>query len=93
MAEANHTLQLTKLHASMTIATRTRALQVAMDHAKRRLQAQGLRVSQFSHRELVLRAEQYLAAHREELIADAKATVEQWAAEGVFGKRCAKSSK
>jgi hypothetical protein len=55
--------------------------------AKRQLSALGLRVSQFSHRELTLRAEAYLAAHREELVAEAREIVARWQAAGVFGKR------
>jgi hypothetical protein len=76
-----------QLHASMTLATNTLALQRAMKAAKAKLQAQGLRVSQFSHRDLVIRADQYLAAHRAELIAEAEAIVDHWRAAGVFGKR------
>jgi hypothetical protein len=75
------------LAASMTLATNTLALQAAMKAAKHQLQAQGLRPTHFSHRELVLRAEAYLAAHREELVAEAKQIVERWRVEGFFGKR------
>jgi hypothetical protein len=87
MAEANASLHLTQLHASMSIATNTLALQRAMKAAKAGLQAQGLRPSHFSHRDLVIRAEQYLAQHRAELIAEATQIVERWRAEGFFGKR------
>jgi hypothetical protein len=41
-----------------------------MKATKHQLQAQGFRPTQFSHRELRARAEAYLAAHRDELIAD-----------------------
>ena len=58
-----------------------------MNAAKRRLQAQGLRVSEFTHRELVLKAAEHLAQHREELIAAASVDVEQWRRKGVFGRR------
>jgi hypothetical protein len=75
------------LRASMSLATMTLARQAAMKAAKHQLSAQGLRPSQFSHRELTLRAEACLAAHREELIADAKQIVARWQAAGVFGKR------
>jgi hypothetical protein len=43
--------------------------------------------AQFSQRELTLRAEACLAAHREELIAEAREIVARWQAEGFFGKR------
>jgi hypothetical protein len=71
----------------LAIATNTRARQVAMNAAKRRLQAEGLRVSAFTHRELAVKAEAYFADHRVELLAEAKADVEQWRRKGVFGKR------
>ena len=87
MTEANASLHLTQLRASMSLATNTLALQRAMKAAKAKLQAQGLRVSQFSHRDLVIRAEQYLAEHREELTAEAKEIVERWRLQGFFGKR------
>jgi hypothetical protein len=87
MAEANRSVQQAQLRASMSLATNTLALQRALNLTKRQLQAQGLRPSHFSHRELVIRAERYLAAHREELIADAQRIVARWRVEGVFGKR------
>ena len=87
MAEAQSSVHLTKLHASMSLATHTLARQRALKAAKAKLQAQGLRPSQFSHRDLVIRAEQYLADHREELIAEATPIVERWRVEGFFGKR------
>ena len=95
MAEAPITLSptppstkaLAQLRVTLAFAAHTRARQVAMNHAKRKLQAQGLSVSAFTHRELVLKAEEYLAQHREELIADAKADVELWRQRGIFAKR------
>src|SRR5580704_17681803 len=89
MAEATQRLQQDKLHASISLATNTLARQRAMKAAKAGLQAQGLRPSQFSHRDLVIRAEQYLDLHREELIAEPTQIVERWQAEGFFGKRAA----
>jgi hypothetical protein len=87
MAEANASLHLTHLRASMSLATNTLARQAAIKEAKHQLSAQGLRVSQFSHRDLVIRAEAYLADHRETLVAEARETVERWRREGFFGKR------
>jgi hypothetical protein len=87
MAEANHTLHLAKLRASMALAAITLARRQAIKEVKRQLAAQGLRPSDFSHRDLVSRAEVYLAEHRAELFAEAKSIVEQWAREGFFGKR------
>jgi hypothetical protein len=63
MTEAKDTLQQAQLRTTLATAARIRALQVATGHIKCRLQAQGLRVSQFSRRELVVHAEQYLSDH------------------------------
>jgi hypothetical protein len=87
MAEATDTLHLAQLRTRLHCPTNTRARQIALDLTKRQLAAQGFRVSSFSHRELVAKAEAYLAQHREELIAEAKETVERWRVEGFFGKR------
>jgi hypothetical protein len=87
MVEANHTLHQAQRRASMSLATNTLARQAALKAAKHQLSAQGLRVSQFSHRDLVIRAEQYLAAHRAELMDEAREIVERWQGEGFFGKR------
>jgi hypothetical protein len=87
MAEASRSVQQAPVRASMSLATNTLALQRAMKTTKHQLSARGLRPSHFSHRDLVIRAEQYLAAHREELIAEAREIVERWQAEGFFGKR------
>jgi hypothetical protein len=84
MAEANRSVQQAQLR---TMATMTLARQRALKAAKRQLEAQGLRPSHFSHRDLVIRADAYLAEHREELIAEAKADVERWRLQGFFGKR------
>ena len=89
MAEATNSVQLTQLRARLHCATRTLAMRAAMKVTKRRLQAQGLKVSQFPQRELKARAEAYLAHHREELIAEAKQTIERWRQEGFFGRRAA----
>jgi hypothetical protein len=78
-----------QVRGRMSMAAYTLARQSALKATKRQLQAQGLRVSQFSNRDLVIRAEQYLAEHREELIAEAKEIVERWRVEGFFGKRAA----
>jgi len=58
-----------------------------MKAAKHQLRAQGMKVSHFPHRELVTLAEPYLAQHREALLSEASAMVEQWRRDGFFGKR------
>jgi hypothetical protein len=89
MAEASNSVHLTNLRTRLHFAANTLALQAATKAIKARLQAEGLRQSQFLARELRARAEQYLADHREELLKDASATVEQWRQSGFFGKRAA----
>jgi hypothetical protein len=79
-----------QVRASMSLATMTLARQAAIKAAKQQLQAQGLRPSQLSHRELTRRAEACLAAHREDLIAEAKEIVARWEREGFFGRRRSK---
>jgi hypothetical protein len=54
---------------------------------KQQLRAQGLKLQHFAHREIINLAEAYLLEHRAELIAEAKAIVERWQAEGVSGPR------
>ena len=87
MSEATQRLQQDKLRARLHFATRTLALQRAMWATKRKLRAQGLKVSHFPRRELVTLAEVYLAQHREALLSEASQIVERWRVEGFFGKR------
>jgi hypothetical protein len=87
IAEANCSVHQAQLRASMSLATNTLAQQAAIKATKRQLQAQGFKVNRFPHRDIVSRAEVYLAQHREELVAEAKEIVERWEVEGFFGKR------
>jgi hypothetical protein len=82
-----------QLRASMRMAVNVLARQAAMKAARQQLSAQGLRPSQFSHRELVVRADAYLADHRAELIAKAKLIVARWQAAGMFGNEAAVTSR
>jgi len=66
------------------MAVNVLARQAAIKATKRQLLAQGLGPTHLSHRELVIRAEQYLAEHRAELVAEAKQIVERWQAAGFF---------
>jgi hypothetical protein len=59
-----------------------RATQAVKDTLRRK----GEKVSSFPACEIAAMAEAYLAEHRE-LIVEAKATVERWTLEGVFGER------
>ena len=90
MAEANHSLHHAYLRARIGVAVMTLARQRAIARVKEQLRAKGLKVAHFTHREIVVAAEEYLAEHPE-LIAEAKPIVLRWFAEGVFGKRAAQS--
>jgi hypothetical protein len=89
MAEATDSVHLAKLRTTLGAATITLARQSAIKATKHQLRAEGLKPTHYSHRDIVIRAEAYLAEHREELIAEAKEIVERWQAEGFFG-RCAR---
>jgi hypothetical protein len=93
MDEANHSLAQGPApnHAqrqTMGRAVMALARQRAIKEVKAAIQRQGRRkVCQIAHREIVAIAADYLAANRAALIAKAKAIVECWHAEGVFGPR------
>ena len=58
----------------------------AIAATKRAYQAQGRKLAAIPYKEIVAAAEHYVAAHPE-LIAEAKAIVAEWHAEGLFGRR------
>ena len=58
-----------------------------MKIAEQQLRHQGLKPQCTSRRIIVEMADEVLAKHRGELIAEAAEIVEQWRAEGFFGKR------
>ncbi len=87
MVEAPNSVQQAKLRAKMHMATYVLARQAAIKATKHRLQAQGLRVAHISHREIMRAADAYLDQHRAELTAAAKPIVEQWRAQGFFGRK------
>jgi hypothetical protein len=74
-------------------AVRVETIRRAKAKVKHELAAQGRRkVSQVPMREIVAAAEARLladAAYRAKLIAEARAVVDRWTAEGFFGKRAA----
>ena len=95
MVEATHRLQQApatnqaQRHA-MGRAVMVLARQRAIREAKRQLAARGLKLAHFLHKEIVAMAEAQLLAdaqYRAKVIAEAKATVAVWHAEGVFGPR------
>jgi hypothetical protein len=98
MDEATHRLQEAPEpnHAqrqAMGRAVRVLARQAAIKEAKRALAARGLKLASFSHREIVAMAEEIILAdaqRRAKIIAEAKAIVTVWEAEGYFKQRRAK---
>jgi hypothetical protein len=68
------------------MAVRVEALRRAKAEIKRQLAARGVKSQRLPMREIVAMAEAYILAHRE-IIADARAEVERWEAEGFFGPR------
>jgi hypothetical protein len=85
---ADQRLQQAEVLAKLGIAIRIVAQQSAIKEVKRQLRAQGLKLQQFTHREIVVAAEEYLAEHPE-LITETKPTVLRWFAEGAWKARCA----
>jgi hypothetical protein len=86
MAEANDSVHQAKLHASMGSATITLAKHRAIKATKADLKGRGLKPTHLPHRDIVVLADQYLAQHRAELVAEARAIVDRWLAEGRFGR-------
>jgi hypothetical protein len=66
-----------KAQLRLRCATATLAKQQAKKSVTKMLAAQGRRVHEFSAKELSLLAEDYLAKHREELMAKAKVCAEE----------------
>jgi hypothetical protein len=94
MVEASLSLQQSQgqaqLRASMSRAAITLAHREAEKAVKRGLAAQGIKPQLIAKREIVAMAQAYLAQHPE-LIDEARPVIEQWAAEGFFGKRAARN--
>jgi hypothetical protein len=78
-----------QLHARLAQAAIALAQHEAEKTVKLTLKRQGLKPQYIARREIVALANEYLAAHRAELLAQARPIIEQWRAEGFFGKRAA----
>ena len=76
-----------QLRVKMITGACTLAHQRAIAATKQALRARGLKIADFSHREISLLAIEYAKRNGEELLNDAAETVEQWRVEGYFGKR------
>ena len=77
MAEASTTLASPQIGATLapSFVIATAARRTAIKEVKRQMQAQGVKVGLVPYREIALQAEQYLAQHRAELIAETHAMV------------------
>jgi hypothetical protein len=92
MAEANASLQQIPT-IRITTAARVLAQLRARQAVKRELQAQGLKVSQYSAAEITSWAIVYLDDHHETLIPAAIEEARRMILSGVLGKRAAKAFK
>ena len=70
----------------MTMATMTRAMQLARGAVKEQLKRERIRLAEVEAKEITSRARDFLKTHPA-LIAEAKLQIEAWFARGVFGKR------
>jgi hypothetical protein len=77
------TERLRQLYAAAITLAMMRAKQAVRDALRRK----GAKVSLVPSCQITAMAKTYLHEHRDALMAEAKATVEQWVAEGLFGKR------
>ncbi len=75
------------LRARMITCASVLAHQRAIAATKQALRARGLRVSNYSHREISLMAVEYAKRNGAALLNDAAETIERWRTEGFFGKR------
>jgi vacuolar-type H+-ATPase subunit E/Vma4 len=91
LQQAPATSQAQRLAQRQRRAIRVLALRRAVEATKQRLRGMGLKPQYMPMREIVVIAEEYLAAHRAVLVAEAKVAVDEWTAEGFFGKRAARS--
>lgn len=90
MDEANRSLQQDPTKAqfdTMSAAVVALARREALKAVKRQRQAKGLRLSEIPHRVIIAASADYSAQHHSALIADAKAIVLRWHAEGMIGPR------
>lgn len=90
MDEANRRLQQTPNVAqarTMGRAVRVLAIREAVKAVRQRMRSQGLKPQYIQRSIIVAAADDYLASHRSELVAEATKIVERWHTEGAFGPR------
>ena len=98
MDEANHSLpqapapnQAQRLAQRQQQAVAVLAKRRAIPATRKRLRGMGLKPQYMPMREIAAMVEHYLDQHWPVLIAEARPIVDQWTAEGFFGKRAALS--
>jgi hypothetical protein len=74
-------------HQAMGRVVRVLAIREAVKAVKQRMRSEGLKVQYVQRNVIVAAAEDYLAAHRSEFMAEATKIVERWHTEGAFGPR------
>jgi hypothetical protein len=93
MVEANLSLARSqRLAQRQHQAVRVLCERRAQEEVKDRLRREGRKLSKVPHREIIAMAKARLfedADYRAKLIAEARPIVDQWTAEGFFGKRAA----
>jgi hypothetical protein len=88
MNEANHRLQqASAIGQAQRTAIAVIAQRAAIRETKAAMQRQGLKPATIPHREIVAAANGYLRDHRAELVAEARAIVARWEADGMFAPR------
>ena len=95
MVEAIHSLtQAQRVAQRQVIAVRVLCERRAQEEAKDEIRRQGkIKLSKVPRREIIAMARAAIldAAYRARLVAEARPIVDQWTAEGFFGKRAALS--
>ena len=77
MVEASQSYQR-RAAIRLRLAVAVLARQAAIKATKAELRAKGLKLTQFTQKDIVVMAKEYLAAHRDELVAEATVIAEQW---------------
>jgi hypothetical protein len=94
MIEANPTIAQSRANQVLRFRMRGAVITLAQQQAekiiKQSIKDQGRKLGQFKRSEISQAARTYLSQHPE-LIEHARPIIEQWIAEGVFGKRAARA--
>ena len=91
LQQAPATSQAQRLAQRQAQAVAVLAKRRAIAATRKRLRGMGLKPQYMPMREMAAMVEEYLDQHWPVLIAEARPIVDQWTAEGFFGKRAAES--